>query len=172
MKKILSVLMMISLAFSQGACSKKRSRSARERESERTIKRLKKKVAEKAKETQHAVEDTTVTAQVIAKFKMDDDLKDADIKVETKRTLVYLTGTVSSEELRWSLREFSLAPLVGRCDVYELWFRRVQHQKQLVVLHNVHDGQRYRRYRNNKCAGEACGQWWSPRRWKQRSGRQ
>ena len=99
-KRTLAVITVAGMVFSLASCSKKKPTTRQERERQRAIEDIKKKATKVLKKTEFAAEDAAITAQVMAKYALDDELKTADIKISTEKKVVYLTGSVPSEVIK------------------------------------------------------------------------
>ena len=99
-KKILTLFLVAGMVLSLASCSKKEPTTAQERERQRTIEKLKKTTRKALKKTEFAAEDAAITAQILAKYALDDELRTADIGVKTEKKLVYLTGSAANEAIK------------------------------------------------------------------------
>ena len=87
--------LILCLIFVFLSCSKRS-----EQERKRIVTKYSKQAQKELRKAERAVEDTAITAQIKAKFALDDEFKNADINVRTEKHLVYLTGKVKSEEIK------------------------------------------------------------------------
>jgi len=107
LRRIVLILAIAGMVFSVASCSKKKPTTRQERERQRAIEDIKKKATRALKKTEFAAEDAAITAQVMAKYAFDDELKTADIKVSTEKKVVYLTGSVPSEAIKKKAEEMA-----------------------------------------------------------------
>ena len=100
MKKAWLLFLASAVILGLASCSKKEPTTAQKRERQRAIEKLKKTTQKALKQTEFAAEDAAITAQILAKYALDDELRMADIGVRTEKKLVYLTGSVQDEAIK------------------------------------------------------------------------